>query len=102
MGNRAGRVSGAAAPHHLVAPPPEGAPQLVPEPSIRVARVPLIEPWPLPPPRARRGRPTVASARLFLQALVSRLVKPLPRGPTVFAVLDQPPPELQRLRARLG
>src|SRR3954451_23189289 len=92
MGNRAGWVSGAAAPHHLVATPTEGAPQLVPEPSILVARVPRSEPWPLPPPRARRGRPAVALAPLFVQALGGRVVRPLPRVPTLFAVPPQPPP----------
>src|ERR687884_492962 len=101
MGNRAGRVSGAAAPYHLVATPTEGASQMVPEPSVLVALVRLIDHVPLPPRRRRRGRPAVYSDRLFLKALVIMIVKHLPRVHTLLAVLDQPTPEMQRLRALL-
>jgi hypothetical protein len=44
----------------------------------------------------------VYSDRLFLKALVIMLVKRLPRVHTLLAVLDQPTPEMQRLRALLS
>src|SRR5919202_5997534 len=102
MGNRAGRVSGAAAPYHLVATPRQGASQMVPEPSVLVAVVQLVDRLPLPPPPARRGRPAVYSDRLFLKALVIMIGKHLPRGHTLLAGLHQPTPEMQRLRALLS
>jgi DDE family transposase len=54
-----------------------------------------------PPPPPRRGRPAVYSDRLFLKALVIMIVKRLPRVHTLLAVLEQPTPEMQRLRALL-
>ncbi len=74
---------------------------MVPEPSVLVALVELVDRLPLPPPRTRRGRPPVYSDRLFLKALVIMIVKHLPRVHTLLAVLDQPTPEMQRLRALL-
>jgi len=74
---------------------------MVPEPSVLVALVQLIDQLPLPPPTSRRGRPAVYSDRLFLKALVIMLVKHLPRVHTLLAVLDQPTPEMRRLRALL-
>jgi hypothetical protein len=74
---------------------------MVPEPSLLVALVELVDRLPLPPPRMRRGRPAVYSDRLFLKALVIMIVKHLPRVHTLLAVLDQPTPEMQRLRALL-
>src|SRR3954462_6984547 len=62
---------------------------MVPEPSVLVALVQLIDQLPLPPPTSRRGRPAVYSDRLFLKALVIMLVKHLPRVHTLLAVLDQ-------------
>src|SRR5215211_1717479 len=75
---------------------------MVPEPSVLVALVQLVDRLPLAPPSARRGRPAVYSDRLFLKALVIMLVKHLPRVHTLLAVLDQPTPEMQRLRALLS
>jgi hypothetical protein len=49
----------------------------------------------------RRGRPTVYSDRLFLKALVIMIVKHLPQVHTLLAVLEQPTPEMQRLRELL-
>jgi hypothetical protein len=43
----------------------------------------------------------VYSDRLFLKALVIMIVKRLPRVGTLLAVLDQPTPEMQQLRALL-
>src|SRR4051795_1983733 len=74
---------------------------MVPEPSVLVALVQLIDQLPLPPPTSRRGRPAVYSDRLFLKALVIMIVKHLPRVHTLLAVLDQPTPEMRRLRALL-
>ena len=65
---------------------------MVPEPSVLVALVQLVEQIPVPPCRRRRGRPTVYSDRLFLKALVIMIVKHLPRVHMLLAVLDQPTP----------
>jgi hypothetical protein len=74
---------------------------MVPEPSLLVALVLLVDKLPLPPPAARRGRPAVYSDRLFVKALVIMIVKGLPRVHTLLAVLEQPTPEMRRLRALL-
>src|SRR3954463_10410783 len=74
---------------------------MVTGPSVLVAVGPLIDQLPLPPPTRRRGRPAVYSDRLFLKALVIMIVKHLPRVHTLLAVLEQPTPEMQRLRALL-
>lgn len=75
---------------------------MVPESSVLVALVQLVDQLPVPPRGGRRGRPAVYSDRLFLKALVIMLVKHLPRVHTLLAVLDQPTPEMQRLRALLA
>jgi hypothetical protein len=74
---------------------------MVPERSVLVALVQLVDQLPLPPTAPRRGRPAVYSDRLFLKALVIMIVKHLPQVHTLLAVLDQPTPEMQRLRALL-
>ena len=74
---------------------------MVPEPSVLVALVQLVDPLPLRPPPPRRGRPAVYSDRRFLKALVIMIVKRLPRVHPWLAVLDQPTPEMRRLRALL-
>ena len=75
---------------------------MVPELSLLVALVALVDQLPLAPPPARgRGRPRVYSDRLFLKALVIMLVRRLPNVHLLLAVLDQPTPEMQALRARL-
>jgi hypothetical protein len=74
---------------------------MVPEPSLLVALVLLVDKLPLPPPAAPRGRPAVYSDRLFLKALVIMVIKRLPRVHTLLAVLEQDTPEMARLRALL-
>ena len=74
---------------------------MVPEPSLLVKLVLLVDRIPLPPSRPRRGRPAVYSDRLFLKALVIMIVKRLPRVHTLLAILDEPTPEMRRLRGLL-
>jgi len=74
---------------------------MVPEPSVLVALVQLIDQLPLPPSVPRRGRPPLYSDRLFLKALVIMIVKHLPQVHLLLAVLDQPTAEMQQLRALL-
>jgi hypothetical protein len=67
----------------------------------------LVDRIPLPaPPRKRkrkrkRGRPTTYPDRLFLQALVIMIVRHLHRVHELLAVLNEPTPEMQTLRAML-
>ena len=74
---------------------------MVPERSLLVALVLLVDRLPMPPRPARRGRPAVYSDRLFLKALVIMIVKRLSRVHTLLAVLAEPTPEMRRLRALL-
>jgi hypothetical protein len=75
---------------------------MVPEPSVLVALVQLVDRLPRPPAAPLgRGRPKVYSDRLFLKALVIMLVRRLAKVHTLLAVLDQPTPEMRQLRALL-
>jgi hypothetical protein len=74
---------------------------MVPETSVLVLLVQLVDRVPLPPPRRRRGRPTVYPDRLFLKALVIMIVRRLPRVHSLLAALEEPTPEMRRLRALL-
>ena len=73
---------------------------MVPETAVLVA---LVDRLPEPPrlTRRRRGRPQTSSDRLFLKALVIRIVKHLAQVHTLLAVLEQPTPEMRRLRELL-
>jgi hypothetical protein len=72
------------------------------EGSVLVALVQLVEYLPVPaPPRRRRGRPTIYSDRLFLKALVIMIVRHLAQVHTLLAVLEEPTPEMRRLRRLL-
>jgi hypothetical protein len=78
---------------------------MVPQSSLLVALVDLIELVPSPavkaPSTSRGGRPPVYSERLFLKALVIMLVRNVSTVSGLIAVLEQPTWEMQALRARL-
>jgi hypothetical protein len=74
---------------------------MLPESSALLALVALVDRIPLPAPPRRRGRPTVYPDRLFLKALVVMILRRLPRVHSLLAVLDEPTPEMRRLRALL-
>jgi hypothetical protein len=63
----------------------------------------LVDRTPMPAPdRRRRGRPRRYSDRLFLKALVVMIVRHLHRPGELLAVLDEPTPEMRRVRALLS
>jgi hypothetical protein len=67
-----------------------------------VLLVTLIDHLPLPPPPgAQRGRPRIYSDRLFLKAPVIMALRQLATVHALLAVLEQPSPEMQRLRQLL-
>jgi hypothetical protein len=75
---------------------------MVPQISLLVVLVELVDRIPGPPPPARRrGHPPSYSDRLFLKALVIMLVRGVPAVGGLLAILEQPTPEMQALRARL-
>lgn len=75
---------------------------MVRDASLLLALVQLVDAIPLPPPpRAGRGHPKVYSDRLFLKALVIMIVRHLATVGALLAILEQPTPEMQRLRALL-
>jgi hypothetical protein len=72
---------------------------MVPETSLLVALVGLIDRIPVPSAAKRRGRPKTYSDRLFLKALVIMVVKHLPKVHSLLSVLEEP--EMGTLRALL-
>lgn len=75
---------------------------MVPEASILIALLRLVDTLPLlPAPPPGRGRPRVYSERLFLKALVIMVVKRLPTIHLLLSVLEQPTAEMQQVRALL-
>ena len=78
---------------------------MVPQSSLLLALVELIDLIPSPPAKARvrsrGGRPLVYSDRLFLKALVIMLVRNVSTVSGLIAILEQPTWEMQALRARL-
>ena len=75
---------------------------MVPQISLLVVLVDLVDRLPSPPPAPpRRGRPPSYSDRLFLKALVIMVVRGVPTVGGLLAILAQPTPEMQALRARL-
>lgn len=70
--------------------------------SVLITLVALVDRIPLPPTAPPgRGRPKVYPDRLFLKALVIMIVRRLPKVHSLLAVLDEPTPEMQQLRALL-
>ena len=74
---------------------------MVPEISLLVMLVDLVDALPGPPPPARRGRRPVYPDRLFLKGLVIMLVRGVPTVDGLLGILEQPTPEMRALRARL-
>jgi hypothetical protein len=76
---------------------------MVPESSVLIALILLVDRLPeVPrPTKRRRGRPLTYSDRLFLKALVIMIVKHLAQVHTLLAALEQPTPEMRRLRELL-
>jgi hypothetical protein len=69
--------------------------------SLVVLLVALVDRLPTPPPAPYFGRPPVYSERLFLKAVVVMVLKRLPTVHALLAVLEQPTPEMRRLRELL-
>lgn len=76
---------------------------MVPEISVLVMLVQLVDRLPTPsaPAKRGRGRPTTYSDRLFLKALVIMIVKHLHTPYELFSVLAQPTAEMATLRPLL-
>lgn len=74
---------------------------MVAEQSLLVTLVLLIDHIPVPATARHRGHPQVYAPRLFLKALVIMIVRRLPRVHSLLGVLDEPSPEMRRLRALL-
>lgn len=73
---------------------------MVPGDRVLVLLLRLVDRIPLPAPPARgRGRPRLYRDRLFLKALVIMLVRRVPRVHTLLAILAEPTPDMQELRA---
>jgi len=70
--------------------------------SLLVTLVMLVDLLPQPPPPpAKRGRPKVYSDCLFLKALVIMIIRHLHKVHELLRVLEQPTPEMQKLRSLL-
>ena len=76
---------------------------MIPQESLLVILVKLVDgiPMPPPPPKRGRGRPKFYPDRLFLKALVIMIIRHLHKVNELLTVLDQPTAEMQALRALL-
>jgi len=75
---------------------------MIPQPSLLVTLVALVDRLPEPPPPKRgRGRPKTSPDRLFLKALVLMIVRRLHTVHELLTVLDQPTAEMAQLRGLL-
>ena len=74
---------------------------MVPQVSLLVLLVELIDAIPGPPGERKRGRPPVYADRLFLKAPVIMPVRDVTPVDGLLAILGQPTVEMQALRARL-
>lgn len=76
---------------------------MIPQPSLLVTLVALVDrlPEPPPPPKRGRGRPVTYPDRLFLKALVVMIVRRLHKVHELLTVLDQPTAAMGQLRGLL-
>jgi hypothetical protein len=76
---------------------------MVPQESVLVMVIRLVENIPLPPPpqKGSWGHPRVYLDRLLLKALVLMIVRPLVSAHELLSVLVEPTPEMQTPRALL-
>ncbi len=74
---------------------------MVPQSSLLILLVDLIDAIPSPPVERGRGRPPTYPDRLFLKALVIMLVRDVPTVDGLLAILEQPTVEMRALRERL-
>ena len=74
---------------------------MVPQVSLTVMLVDLIDALPAPPCRRCRGRPPVYPDQLFLKAVVIMLVRGVSTVDGLLAILEQPTVEMRTLRDRL-
>lgn len=74
---------------------------MIPEMSLLVTLIMLVDVIPMPAVPAKRGRPKLYPDRLFLKALVIMIVRHLHNVHSLLAVLEQPTPEMRRLRELL-
>ena len=74
---------------------------MVPQDSLLVILVQLVDRLPMPPQPSKRGRghPVVYTDRLFLKALVIMIVRHLHKVNELLSVLAQPTVEMAMLRA---
>src|SRR4051812_47017994 len=71
---------------------------MIPESSLLVMLVRLVDHIPTPPPAKQgRGRPSFYSDQLFLKALVIMIIKHLHTPYELLSVLQQPTAEMQAL-----
>lgn len=77
---------------------------MVPQDSLLVILVGLIDLIPMPPEptRRKRGRPKTYPERLFLKALVIMIVQQVHTPSGLLAILAQPSAEMQKLRQELS
>lgn len=76
---------------------------MIPQPSLLVTLVALVDRLPElpPPPKRGRGRPVTYPDRLFLKALVVMIVRRLHKVHELLTVLGQPTAEMGQLRGLL-
>ena len=71
------------------------------ERSILLALLQLVDRLPMPAVPPHRGRPMVYSHRLFVKALVVRVVRPVPTVHALLALVEPPTMEMRQVRAAL-
>jgi hypothetical protein len=76
---------------------------MIPEESLLVTLVKLVDriPMPLPPAKRKRAKPKFYPDHLFLKALVIMIVRHLHHVHELLSVLEQPTAKMQTLRALL-